>query len=77
MPFYLEHAVSDGENLAAIGSKRQILRTKDVVCGAVWDHGGLAYQVHLSTPIQQDEKYEGGEHRYLDNFQVKRRGSRD
>ncbi len=77
VPFYLEHAVSDGENLAAIGSKRQILRTKDVVCGAVWDHGGLAYQVHLSTPIQQDEKYEGGEHRYLDNFQVKRRGSRD
>lgn len=77
VPFYLEHAMSDGENLAAIGSKRQIRRTKNVICGAVWDRAGLAYQVHLSTPIQQDENYEGGEHRYLDNFQVKRRGSRD
>lgn len=77
VPFYLEHAMSDGENLAAIGSKRQIRRTKNVICGAVWDQDGLAYQAHLSTPIQQDENYEGGEHRYLDNFQVKRRGSRD
>ena len=77
VPFYLEHAVSDGENLAAIGSKRQILRTKDVVCGAVWDQDGLAYQVHLSTPIQQDEKYEGGEHRSLSGLQVERRNPHD
>ncbi len=77
VPFYLEHAMSEGENLAAIGRKDRIVRTRNAVFGAVWDRAGLAYQVHLSTPIRQDENYEGGEHRYLEGFQVERRGSRD
>lgn len=72
VPFSLEHARSDGETLVAIGSKEQ-----SSVCGAVWEKDELAYEVQLYTPAEQDKQNSGDTRRFLQDFFVERRDSRD
>lgn len=75
--FLLESAMWDGENLAAVGSKRQRLDTKDVIRSTVWNPDGLIYDAQLNTIAEQDHQNEGGTRRFLQNLCVERRDSHD